>query len=212
MSERLSHKRRTGRGVLIVLVTVVVVAVVAVALWRYVLPGSVLPSSTDWTPSQPSGTGVIIKPSNSPSASGGPSANICIDAFDTGEYLPISNYSSVVRNVPDSERIKLEWLLCSLASANWMDGVPADTQAVTRERSYKQTYTKKTQMYTTTFIVDLPSLSASFRMRDRWSTLPDDQVGLDGETNAQIRCPDPEDLIYGPFDCVDWGYEDWQNW
>lgn len=69
-----------------------------------------------------------------------------------------------------------------------------------RDNSLKQTYDDKEFIYTTDFIVDLPSFKQSYRVHDKYYMVPHRH---DDDYTLLVTCPHPEDLIYPSFKCTD---------
>jgi hypothetical protein len=112
--------------------------------------------------------------------------------------VPIANFAKVVKNLPDSEQTLIEQNLYYTVKLN---STTAAENATIRDGSYTQTFGGQ-MVYTTTFLVDIPNLKQTYRVSDQWSPLPPDQSGLYDYTTL-VLCPDPGDLIYEPFTCVD---------
>ena len=118
--------------------------------------------------------------------------------------ISITNFTAIVKNLPDSERQLLEQNLYATVKMN-LSGtttMPTVTDAVIRGGSYRQTYDEPTEVYHTTFLVDIPSLKQTYQVQDDYSSLPPDLSGLYDYT-ALVLCPSPSDLIYPAFTCQD---------
>lgn len=57
-------------------------------------------------------------------------------------------------------------------------------------------------IYQTTFMLDIPSIQQSYYVRNLYSPLPVEQSGL-YDYNTVVLCPNDDQLIYAPFDCID---------
>jgi len=129
------------------------------------------------------------------------------------QRIVINNFSSVVENLPKSERTIIEQNLCWTVGLNTSMDVMEISDANVRESSYKQTYNSSKKVYTTTFLVDIPSLRQTYAITDKWSPLPEGQSGLLDNT-AMVLCPSENDLIFGPFptclDVVKWQDDPYQ--
>jgi len=115
--------------------------------------------------------------------------------------IAIQGLSSIVQNIPVSELNAIQEILCWTVAKNVSkDGDLMVIDAHIRDGSYSQTYSDDAQeVYSTRFLVDLPSLKQSYLIADDWSPLPPQQSGLTDYTLV-VNCPKPEELIYGSFD------------
>jgi hypothetical protein len=115
------------------------------------------------------------------------------------QTITISNYSKFVKNLPASERTVIESALYQIISQN-NSPTPTITSALIRENTYNQSFT--TEIYATTFIIDLPEIQQSYKIADYYSYLPPSESGLI-DYNIQAHCPSPAESIYPPFTCTD---------
>ena len=121
-----------------------------------------------------------------------------------GPQLVIKNWSDNVKNVPDDERDLLEAILYSTLAKNLPPGqnIPNEDDVKIRPGSYSQTYDPDTQIYSTEFLVDIPSVQQTYRVASLYSDLPRLESGLKDYT-ALVLCPTESELIWAKFDCLD---------
>lgn len=120
---------------------------------------------------------------------------------DSAQSTQISNLSSTVHNIPDSELTSINNMVDYTLNLNGIDGQVDDISI--RDGSYSQSLIDNNRLiYQTTFIIDIPSLQQSYYVKDLYSPLPVEQSGLYDYT-VQVTCPNDSQLIYPPFDCID---------
>jgi len=120
---------------------------------------------------------------------------------DSAQSTQISNLSSTVHNIPDSELTSINNMVDYTLNLNGIDGQVDDISI--RDGSYSQSLIDNNRLiYQTTFIIDIPSLQQSYYVKDLYSPLPVEQSGLYDYT-VQVTCPNDSQLIYSPFDCID---------
>ena len=113
----------------------------------------------------------------------------------------IANFDQTVRNIPSSERDAIYDMLNNTLRMNGVSSSIDD--ATIRNGSYSQSITDTNKMiYTTTFIIDIPSVKQSYVVQDMYSPLPPTESGL-VDYDTLVLCPDESQLIYGVFDCTD---------
>lgn len=113
----------------------------------------------------------------------------------------IANFDQTVRNIPSSERDAIYDMLNNTLRMNGVSSSIDD--ATIRNGSYSQSITDTNKMiYTTTFIIDIPSVKQSYVVQDMYSPLPPTESGL-VDYDTLVLCPDESQLIYGDFDCTD---------
>lgn len=97
-------------------------------------------------------------------------------------------------NLPQAELNNIYSYLRVMLDTNGLSATPTDIQM--RNGSYAQQLTDSDKMvYTTTFIIDIPSLQRSYTVTDWYSPLPEKVSGLTDYT-AVIGCPSAEQRIY----------------
>ena len=74
--------------------------------------------------------------------------------------------------------------------------------AVIRENTFFQEHSESNNIYTVSFIVDIKSISQSYRASYQWEKGSDSTVDID-EWGTNIRCLSSDELIYGDFKCKD---------
>jgi len=129
------------------------------------------------------------------------------------QRIVINNFTTIVENLSKSEREIIEQNLCWTIGLNTTVDVTEITDANIRESSYHQTYNSNKKVYTTTFLVDIPSLRQTYAVSDKWSPVPAGQSDL-SDYSAMVLCPSEEDLVFGPFptclDVVKWQDDPYQ--
>jgi hypothetical protein len=115
--------------------------------------------------------------------------------------VSIRNYNDFVKNLPDSERLKIEAALYDTLRYNVKDVTKyAFKNVFIREDSYSQEQTGG-ELYTT-FIVDVPEVHQSYRMNDTYSG-NFDYAATSGDYRVMVVCLEPSELIFGVFPCQD---------
>ncbi|MCL1929539.1 hypothetical protein FWF93_00055 [Candidatus Saccharibacteria bacterium] len=113
--------------------------------------------------------------------------------------VPITNYDQHVQNLPESERAALQNVLYDTIAMNYSKKSPVTIRdVVIRDDSYQQTL--EGDYYTTSFMLDIPSIQQSYRVSHSWS--PTEELN---QTSYRylILCPKSEELIYPNFKCTD---------
>lgn len=106
----------------------------------------------------------------------------------------MAGLSASATNLPQSEINNIYSYLRVMLDTNGISATPTDIQM--RSGSYVQQLTDSNKMvYTTTFIIDIPSLQKSYTVTDWYSPLPEKASGLTDYT-AVIGCPSAEQQIY----------------
>ena len=121
------------------------------------------------------------------------------DENQFGKYITIQNYSSKVKNTPDSVKEATESYLYTVVVMNIDSSTNASkiNDAFIREGSEKQNYAMN--VYTGTYIVDMASIKQSYLVTYTYSS---DETKLGGNPIV-VSCLPKEDLIYGEFKCTD---------
>ena len=113
----------------------------------------------------------------------------------------IPNLNKLASNLPSEEINNMNIQFNSTLEQNGVVDKLSDIQI--REGTYKQELTDNNKLiYTTTFIVDIPSIKQSYVVENNYSPYPANISGLYDYTTLVI-CPDTSQLLYGPFDCTD---------
>lgn len=113
------------------------------------------------------------------------------------------NSSSFLKNVPILPQYELDRLNKEIRRVVKLNNVSRNLgkyQIVVRDNSLKQTYNNKEFVYTTEFIVDLPSLEQSYRVHDEYYMIPH---RYNNDYALLVTCPRSGDLIYPSFKCTD---------
>lgn len=111
--------------------------------------------------------------------------------------IDITNFEQYVTNLTENERINIERALYNVVALNNVttDGAFMD-KATIRESSYEQDFNE--DVYTTSFIVDMPTLKQSYKISNLYSSI----VELTSYQTV-ATCLSEDKLIFGEFDCVD---------
>ena len=110
----------------------------------------------------------------------------------------ISNYDSVVQNLPESHREYANQMLLYTLQDNGVNSVPGDITI--RDGTYQQSVDDSKMLYTTTYIIDIPSVKQSYRITDTYSPISE----YDPTSYATVvTCLNTNELIYGDFGCHD---------
>lgn len=161
-----------------------------------------LPSDSTTPPSN----NTTHTPKQSPSVSGVNTNSvqlICGANQDDNSTIDITNVDSFGSHLTERQVWLIEVQICGTIGYNTPLGVPIDTQILIRDSLYSQVFDSTTQSFITTFLVDLPSQSMTFKVWTQWLKV-DDPNNPSIYDDAAVSCPDPSEVIYGPFDnCVD---------
>lgn len=113
----------------------------------------------------------------------------------------ITNYDNVVQNLPTSEKDTIQDELVATLSLNNVNNKVDDV--VIRDGTYSQSIIDTDLMiYQTTFIIDIPSIRQTYYIENLYSPLPVNQSKLYDYTTL-VLCPSSDQMIYGPFNCID---------
>ncbi len=121
---------------------------------------------------------------------------IIIGSTSSSNTIKINNYQDIVKNLSGQEYDSILGILEYTLSLNTSTPASEIKDISIRENSYRQDYVDN--IYSTLFIVDIPSLQQSYQIVDRYS-----RSGLAGDYNIQTRCVFGDDLIYPEFKCKD---------
>jgi hypothetical protein len=114
----------------------------------------------------------------------------------------ITNYDDQVRNLSAEVKINLQNALYETILLNNTGANPQNiSDATIRAGSYIQDYVASVELYTTQFMVDIPSLQQSYHVRNKYSPHGEDVGGV--SYRYLILCPTAAELIYAPFSCKD---------
>ena len=142
--------------------------------------------------------------SASNSSDGNTNASSSTNQNEKPNPINITNFDTVVKNLPSTERATLETILASTIKQNTSANITLTSvkDATIRDGTYVQNYDSQKYVYSTQFIVDIPSLKQSYKITDKYSPLPPEQSGLFDYTQL-VLCPSQDELIYGSFNCKD---------
>ena len=119
----------------------------------------------------------------------------------TPEDYPVKKLDQVAQNLPREEILNIQRQIGYTLRLNKVSGGHGDI--IIRKNSYHQTMTDADKLiYQTDFIIDLPKVKQSYRVKDSYSPLPAETSGLYDYTTL-ILCLDKSQLIYGDFNCND---------
>lgn len=111
------------------------------------------------------------------------------------QRILISNYDSIVKNLPDTQKEGIEGMIYYMAKQNGHDNTSLTAQI--RNNTYTQSYNSSNRQYTTSFVVDLPGIRQSYLVQNRYNSQNPTAVGYP----TIISCPPTSYLIYGDFNC-----------
>ena len=175
----------------LVIAIIALVAIVTIMILSYVLPTNSQTSIPNTDTSTPN--------NNEPTelAAGN---SIIYDEIESSspENSLISNYDNVVQNLPESHRKYANQMLLYTLQDNGVNSVPGDITI--RDGSYQQSVDDSKMLYTTTYIIDIPSVKQSYRITDTYSPMSE----YDPTSYATVvTCLNANELIYGDFSCHD---------
>jgi len=113
----------------------------------------------------------------------------------------IANFSHIVHNLPDSERVVIEQNLTLILRSNGVTDDNTIEDVIIRDGSYIQTFDEDVGIHVTFFLIDIPSLRQTYQVWNDWIALSDRPSNFDDGT-TRVLCPDPKDLIFGEFPCT----------
>lgn len=175
----------------LVIAIIALVAIVTIMILSYVLPTNSqtsIPNTDTSTPNNNEPT--ELEAGNS----------IIYDEIESSspENSLISNYDNVVQNLPESHREYANQMLLYTLQDNGVNSVPGDITI--RDGSYQQSVDDSKMLYTTTYIIDIPSVKQSYRITDTYSPMSE----YDPTSYATVvTCLNADELIYGDFSCHD---------
>lgn len=175
----------------LVIAIIALVAIVTIMILSYVLPHS-------------SQTSILNTDTNTPNNSEPTELeagnSIIYDEIESSspENSLISNYDNVVHNLPESHREYANQMLLYTLQDNGVNSVPGDITI--RDGTYQQSVDDSKMLYTTTYIIDIPSVKQSYRITDTYSPISE----YDPTSYATVvTCLNTNELIYGDFGCHD---------
>ena len=175
----------------LVIAIIALVAIVTIMILSYVLPHS-------------SQTSILNTDTNTPNNNEPTELeagnSIIYDEIESSspENSLISNYDNVVRNLPESHREYANQMLLYTLQDNGVNSVPGDITI--RDGTYQQSVDDSKMLYTTTYIIDIPSVKQSYRITDTYSPISE----YDPTSYATVvTCLNTNELIYGDFGCHD---------
>ena len=175
----------------LVIAIIALVAIVTIMILSYVLPHS-------------SQTSILNTDTNTPNNSEPTELeagnSIIYDEIESSspENSLISNYDNVVQNLPESHREYANQMLLYTLQDNGVNSVPGDITI--RDGTYQQSVDDSKMLYTTTYIIDIPSVKQSYRITDTYSPISE----YDPTSYATVvTCLNTNELIYGDFGCHD---------
>ena len=175
----------------LVIAIIALVAIVTIMILSYVLPHSSQTSILNTDTNTPNNS----KPTELEAGN-----SIIYDEIESSspENSLISNYDNVVRNLPESHREYANQMLLYTLQDNGVNSVPGDITI--RDGTYQQSVDDSKMLYTTTYIIDIPSVKQSYRITDTYSPISE----YDPTSYATVvTCLNTNELIYGDFGCHD---------
>lgn len=118
------------------------------------------------------------------------------------EQLHIPDIAKTIKNIPTIELKQLDESIIESIKINYT-GNTKQLRGKIRKGSYSQTFSQDGKdIYTSRFIVDFADIKQSYDVQHTFSMLPAEMSGLYDYT-VLVRCPKPNQLIYGAFPCKD---------
>jgi hypothetical protein len=127
---------------------------------------------------------------------------IIITVLTSGQInnqIIIGNYDKYVKSLPQDRRTAINEALYNIVKSS-----PASKKAdvvkdaVIREGSYTESYNKSSNIYSSTFIVDIASIKQSYKVIFSWSK--NANTVLNGDV-LRFDCLPKDQLKYGDFKC-----------
>ena len=116
---------------------------------------------------------------------------------NNSNQISITNTDKYLKSIPNSRKNDLSKAIYSqLKYMRQLNNYKNDT--VIRSESYIEKYDKDTNTYASNFIIDIPSIKASYRIGLAWSK--DSKVILSG-SNLSFSCVEKSEIIYKDFNC-----------
>lgn len=110
----------------------------------------------------------------------------------------IGNYDKYTKSLPQDRRLAINTQLYNILKSSSPDKDININDAVIRKGSYTETYNESEKTYSSTFIIDIPSIKQSYIVIFIWSK--DAKTILKGD-NLKFGCLTKDQLIYGDFNC-----------
>lgn len=104
-----------------------------------------------------------------------------------------------LKNLPESEIAEIQAALYSTLSDNVDDAVSVSDVEI-RDQSISQSYDSDSHKYTTSFLIDIPSLKQTYQAKDVYSLIPANQPK---DYNPLVLCPTSDQLKWASFTCTD---------
>ena len=177
--------------------------------------GTLLVGVAGCSVSQVASTPVVTGSQLSPTATNSPSptATACQNApagiASPNASIPpttIANFTQVAKGLSDDQRRVIEQTLTAILLSNGSCVGQPVADAVIRDGTYEHGADKEANAYQTFFLIDVPSLKQTYQV-DFWA--PANSRPKLGDGLTLVECPDPSQLIYGPFKCeslpASWG-------
>lgn len=125
---------------------------------------------------------------------------------DTAEgqmgQVVIENFSKSVANLSASEQTNIQGALYNVMILNnSQNDVLKTSDATIRDGSVEQTYDQEHYLYSTHFLIDIPSLKQTYQIYDKYSSVPSIQKEI--KSGLSALCPEESQLKYGNFSCTD---------
>lgn len=107
-----------------------------------------------------------------------------------------------IANLPESELSAIKITLYETIHWNTSKDPSTVTDAIVRDGSYSQQYDNSSHVYTTKFLVDIPSLQQTYQVQDLYSNMPDQQAKMADYTVLAL-CPETSQLRWPAWSCTD---------
>lgn len=114
------------------------------------------------------------------------------------DQIVIRNYDKYIKTLPQERRSLINTQLYNVIKSSSPDKEIKIDDAVIREESYTETFNELEKTYSSTLIIDIPSIKQSYRAIFNWSI--DGSVVLKGD-GLKFGCLPKDQLIYGDFNC-----------
>lgn len=120
-----------------------------------------------------------------------------------GPEIKIDNFTTYYKTVPDNIRDHLFATLYDNVELNSEDKSRlTKPKASIRENSVAESYNQTSGFYTSTALVDLPTIQQSYSINLYWNPEnTEEDSSLAAAVAASVSCPKKSDLIYPDFNC-----------
>ena len=112
--------------------------------------------------------------------------------------IAIGNYDKYIKSLPKERRLLINTQLYNIIKSSSPDKEIKINDAIIREGSYTETFNESEKTYSSTLIIDIPSIKQSYRAIFNWSK--DTNVTLKGDS-LKFGCLPKDQLIYDDFNC-----------